>query len=249
MSPLPAMVEIPGRFTGPSNSGNGGYTCGVLADAMGQRMGDAVEVTLKMPPPLDTPLHVEHEVGLWRLMDGGRDVATSRTVNDDLDIGSIPRVTSDDAASGPAGFPFAEHHPFPQCYCCGTGRDDGLSIHCGHVPMADGSGIWASPWTATESAVTSTDGAVDNRFVWTALDCPSAAPFCKPDGDPVVLGRLAMVQHEPVPLGEQLVVLSWPLHEEGRKHTGASVIVRPGATAPLAEARATWITVPAGSIV
>lgn len=42
-------IVIPRRFRGPLTSGNGGYTCGLLAGIVG---GEA-EVTLRLPPPLE----------------------------------------------------------------------------------------------------------------------------------------------------------------------------------------------------
>jgi hypothetical protein len=43
---------IAGRFNGPPGSGNGGYSAGVFAG------GSASEITLRLPPPLDTPLSI-----------------------------------------------------------------------------------------------------------------------------------------------------------------------------------------------
>jgi len=44
-------VTIDRRFRGPSDSGNGGYVCGVVAALV----GGPAEVTLRSPPPLDRP--------------------------------------------------------------------------------------------------------------------------------------------------------------------------------------------------
>ncbi|MDQ1653471.1 MAG: hypothetical protein QOI35_2671, partial [Cryptosporangiaceae bacterium] len=45
------------RYRGPARSGNGGYTAGVLADALLSLTGDdAATVTLRVPPPLDTAM-------------------------------------------------------------------------------------------------------------------------------------------------------------------------------------------------
>jgi hypothetical protein len=41
---------IPARFNGPPGSGNGGYSARIFAG------GAQCEVTLRMPPPLDTSL-------------------------------------------------------------------------------------------------------------------------------------------------------------------------------------------------
>jgi hypothetical protein len=46
------QIIIDKRFCGPPNSGNGGYVCGRLA----RHIPGAAEVTLRAPPPLDTPL-------------------------------------------------------------------------------------------------------------------------------------------------------------------------------------------------
>jgi len=52
-----ATITIARRFRGPEASGNGGYTCGLVA---GFLEGEA-EVTLRRPPPLERPLAVTRE--------------------------------------------------------------------------------------------------------------------------------------------------------------------------------------------
>jgi hypothetical protein len=51
---MTTRVKIDRRFCGPPESGNGGYVCGRAAAFL---EGD-VEVTLRRPPPLGTPLDV-----------------------------------------------------------------------------------------------------------------------------------------------------------------------------------------------
>ena len=46
---IPTIIRK--RFCGPPNSGNGGYVCGLLANAL----GEPAQVTLHAPPPLDPP--------------------------------------------------------------------------------------------------------------------------------------------------------------------------------------------------
>src|SRR5436190_22684591 len=46
-------IVIDRRFRGPKDSGNGGYSCGLFAG------GREAEVTLRLPPPLETPLRDE----------------------------------------------------------------------------------------------------------------------------------------------------------------------------------------------
>ena len=55
-------IVIASRFRGPETSGNGGYTCGVIAQELG---GDEVEVTLRLPPPLDEALRLDDEGRVW----------------------------------------------------------------------------------------------------------------------------------------------------------------------------------------
>jgi hypothetical protein len=47
-------IVIDRRFRGPPESGNGGYTCGLVAG----RVDGPAEVTLRLPPPLEEPLTV-----------------------------------------------------------------------------------------------------------------------------------------------------------------------------------------------
>ncbi len=48
------LLVISRRFRGPPTSGNGGYTCGMLAAAASK----PVEVRLMRPPPLDRTLEI-----------------------------------------------------------------------------------------------------------------------------------------------------------------------------------------------
>jgi hypothetical protein len=52
-------LTIEGRFNGPEGSGNGGYTCGLLA----RELDGEAEVTLRRPPPLDRPLVLVRDEG------------------------------------------------------------------------------------------------------------------------------------------------------------------------------------------
>jgi hypothetical protein len=52
-----STVTIPSRFNGPPASGNGGYSCGLVAAAL---EGPAA-VSLRRPVPLDQALELLHE--------------------------------------------------------------------------------------------------------------------------------------------------------------------------------------------
>ena len=61
---------IPARFNGPPGSANGGYACGVFSEAL----GGGFEITLLVPPPLETQLEIVGD----ELRDGDVVVARAR---------------------------------------------------------------------------------------------------------------------------------------------------------------------------
>ena len=70
------LLVIGRRFRGPPTSGNGGYTCGMLAAAASQ----PVELRLIRPPPLEVPLEIAagaHRLELVSL--GGGSISPSET--------------------------------------------------------------------------------------------------------------------------------------------------------------------------
>jgi hypothetical protein len=71
------------RFRGPLTSANGGYACGRLAAFVD---ADAVEVTLRLPPPLDRSLTVHTSGERVVLLDGDAVVAEARPAHLELDV-------------------------------------------------------------------------------------------------------------------------------------------------------------------
>ena len=68
------MVVIARRFCGPPDSGNGGYSAGLLA----QSLDGAIEVTLRRPPPLERELALVTRAERVELVDGNELVAEAR---------------------------------------------------------------------------------------------------------------------------------------------------------------------------
>ena len=64
------MILLPSRYNGPARSANGGYTAGTLAERVPGDEQLPVEVTLRQPPPLETPLDVEESDGRTLLLCG-----------------------------------------------------------------------------------------------------------------------------------------------------------------------------------
>jgi hypothetical protein len=65
-------LRIPARFNGPSESANGGYTCGLVAGLLDS---EVASVSLRAPPPLERPLQVVQENDRVQLLDGAIVVA------------------------------------------------------------------------------------------------------------------------------------------------------------------------------
>lgn len=236
--PEARTVTIDKRFCGPPGSGNGGYSCGLLARELGHT---PAEVSLLAPPPLDRPLAVQTDVAQARLLDGDTVIAVGHRA-EEPEPG--PVVSSDAAAEAAAGFdvaPYAAQHAYPTCFTCGPGRSegDGLRIWPGATASP---GVVAWPWTPHEFTSDGT-GTVDLAVVWAALDCPSGWAWLNDEVDdpgPIVLGRLRTVIHRRPAVGESVVVTGWKKAADGRRRTAGSAIRTPDGEV-LAAGDATWV--------
>jgi hypothetical protein len=217
-------VIVPGRFNGPPDSGNGGYTCGLVAGLL----GGVAEVTLRLPPPLDRELDVVRDDGRLEVRDGERLVAEAEPAELDVEVPAPVSVEEAERASERyAGF---AHHAYNTCFVCGPNRTDGLRVYAGPVEGRDG--IVASPWTPP--------GDVTPELVWAALDCPSGWAVDDFQREGVLLGRMATeIDRLPSP-GEPHVVIGWRVGAEGRKRfAGSALLTADGEV--LARSRSTWI--------
>src|SRR6478672_182624 len=71
-------LVIAEQFRGPPQSGNGGYVAGLLAGVLAPDAGQAVEVTLRSPVPLEQPLGVEREGARVRLVHADKVIAEAQ---------------------------------------------------------------------------------------------------------------------------------------------------------------------------
>ncbi len=223
-------VTIADRFRGPPDSANGGYACGVVAAAL--ETSEPVQVTLRSPPPLDTPLSIVEVEGGVQMKHGETVVAEGRTSTLDLEVpAAVDRATAEVARKNFVGF---ENHFLPTCFVCGTKHEqDGLRIFPGRV---EGRELAAAPWDPTPDLYEG--GRVAPVFMWSALDCPSC--FGAFITEPVLLGRLVAQIDERPPQGEELVAVGWPIERDGRKiFAGSAIFGEDGRV--LAKAFATWI--------
>jgi hypothetical protein len=234
-------ILIGRRFCGPPDSGNGGYACGLVA----ARVDGPAEVTLRLPPPLETALRVERAGdGSVRVLDGDAVVAVGMPRSEELGLDVPDPVSVADAERAATTSELHEHaeeHPFPTCFVCGPMRapDDGLHILVGPVP---GREVAGAAWTPAAD-LAGRDGAVRPEFVWAALDCSGGVGSWLADpigGNPFVLGRMAVTISRPVRVGAPHVVVGWRAGHEGRKVTaGSAMFTASGELVALA--RATWI--------
>jgi hypothetical protein len=127
-------------------------------------------------------------------------------------------------------------HEFPTCFTCGPDRDDGLGIFPGSVR----DGVVASSWTADES-LPAHDGFLSTEVVWAALDCPGAWASARIEEGAIVLGRMASMILEPIPIGHEYISYGWTDSDDGRK-TFAGTAIADGDGRVLAVAKQTWIS-------
>jgi hypothetical protein len=218
-------ITLPRRFRGPLTSANGGYAGGRLAahvDAV------EVEVTLRLPPPLDRPLAVHWEGPTAMLLDGQALVAEARPASAEVD--PPPPVSHAEAEEAAARHARIGNPVFRECFVCGIREGgDGLGISAGPVEGRDP--LHAAPWTVQESSP---------EVVWAAIDCPGAYAVGAAGRGEIVLGRMAARVERVPEVGERCVVVSWPMGEDGRKlFAGTALYAEDGEL--LARAKQTWI--------
>ncbi|MEX2556420.1 MAG: hypothetical protein WEB06_12430 [Actinomycetota bacterium] len=231
---MSVRIVIDRRFRGPPESGNGGYSCGLL----GALMPGPSEVMLRKPPPLDTPMEVEQRSdGTLVAVHSGEAVIEARAA--DVDIAIPGAISLADAERAAAAFEGFHNHAFPMCFVCGPEREpgDGLRVFPGELP----GGIAAAPWTP-DPIDADENGVVFPEIVWAALDCPTgwSTHYAYPDAGIGLLGRLSASVFRPAIAGERYITASWATGREGRKLYAKSAVFDQSGE-PYAVANAIWI--------
>lgn len=207
------QITVATRYSGPPDSGHGGYACGLIAGAVGEQ----VRVRLQKPVPLDTPLDIkpafEGDERRWQVLDGMETIAAAVPTTVPMSAPEPPSYVDALAASKHyAGF---NGHPYPACFVCGPERQRGDGLRIFASPIA-GRDIVAAPWLP-RAALGQEHGKVHPEFVWAALDCPGYFAAV-PEGRPAVLGELAVHVNRLVHIDEPCVVVGWKIGVEGRKY-------------------------------
>jgi hypothetical protein len=214
---MPDSISIASRFNGPLQSGNGGYSAGVIAG----ELGGAAEVSLRRPIPLDTSLDVVREAdGSVRVLDGETLVADARSATE-IELEVPPPVSLREARLAASGYRGPSEGLFSRCFVCGRGREDAFGVFAGRV---DGRELVASPWTPPAWAADE-DGHVLPEFTWAVLDCPTYFALYADGELPLsVLARITTRIDGPIVAGEEHVAIAWPIETNGRKHHAGSAV-------------------------
>jgi hypothetical protein len=219
------QITLQRRFRGPLGSANGGYASGRLAAFV---EAHTVEVTLRLPPPLDRPLEVRPDGDGALLLDG--DALVAEACPAELDLEAPLPVSPAEADAATARHVSVGDQVFRECFSCGIrAEDDGLGIRAGAV--AGREPLHAAPWDVRETST---------EIVWSAIDCSGAYAAGSAGRGGTVLGRMtARVERLPA-VGDRCVVAAWPLGEDGRKlHAGTALFSPAGDV--LALARQVWL--------
>ena len=227
---------VPRRFCGPPSTGNGGWTAGAMAELVeGGEPWPSITVSLRRPPPLDTSMPVVVREGRTEAVHEGEVVARAAVTPDDVTV--VEPVSADVARAAEASYAGHSFHPFPTCFACGTGREqgDGLRIFPGVVDERT-----AATWTPDES-VAGESGRASLPVTWAALDCVGGWAGDLEERLMVLATMTARVDVLPV-VGDEHVVVGIARGREGRKTWTASTLYDPDGRV-VARAEHTWVAV------
>ena len=232
-------ILIPKRFCGPPTSGNGGYSCGRIAALL----DGAAEITLRLPPPLDTPMRVVATDGVVQMFHGDQLVGEGKAAPAfTLEVPAPP--SWDDAVAAGKRFNGLRDHAYGTCFVCGPRAHQGMHVYAGPWKSGMVAGTWVPDASLADEA-----GRIGPEFLWAAIDCPGSwSVIGRDDADAplkqipssLLLGKLIGRVDRALRAGDECTVLGWFLGNEGRKyHVGTAVHTRAGEL--VACSRATWV--------
>ncbi len=238
---MPDTVIIARRFCGPPDSGNGGYSCGVLPGSLlgGTAEGHAAHLAAARIVRMDV---VRDGSGV-HLMAGGQLVAEARPA--DLAMDAPPAPSLEEAIAGRVrAFRGASRTSIRRASC--AGRSARRATGCASTPAQSRGATSRRPLRSsrTPRSPTRERPGCGARSAWAALDCPSVkfgfhcfGPF---EGVRSFSGvsRRASTRFRRV--GDRCISVGWSLGRDGRKiHCGSALYAEDGAL--LAVGKATWI--------
>ena len=218
-----ATVTIDRRYRGPRTSANGGYTAGLL----GSRLGDAAEVTLRLPPPLERPSTVPRDGERLLLEDG--DALVAEAVAGDPGVSAPTPPSPAEAEAAAAGIGAWGRRSSPSASSAARARTAAASASTRARPR---------PRRARRDDLGCARRRARGRLGGDRL--PRRLRCSRSRGGVAVLARMtARIDRLPAE-GERCVVVGWPLGEDGRKlHAGTALYGARGDV--LAVSRQLWI--------
>ena len=212
-------IVVHGRFQGPTGSGQGGYTAGLV----GAALTGACRADFHRRIPLDTPLtRVSTEPGVAELRHNNDLILRVGEV--ETAIPTPPFIDRARAATGRAAHPPGSREQVPECFSCGI-RDHSLEVWAG--PVDDGT-FYATTWTPP--AWTAPGGSVGREILWAVIDCPAGAKTCF-DTDPprvALTGSMTAELIEPVVPEIDHVIVAWAEDWRGRRRRSGAALFNTG---------------------
>ncbi len=252
-------LVVPSWAHGRPGRGQGGWCCGELARIIAEHdqshapLDDGtITVALKRPLPLETPLPVRRtgsaEAPIWEVVEpADTSQVILRAAPATVEPAPTPVVDVATAADARRRFdPAGVDHVAATCFSCGV-HDDSMRVW--PVALDDGTGRVATDWTPREEFA-NRHGRIDERVIWTALDCTSGFYTGEPDPNGVeqhgVTVQYAVTVAGPVAPGQTYVLVGHAGHYDpawdGRKRgAGASLFDTDGTL--LAYADSFWVAV------
>jgi hypothetical protein len=232
-----SSVTIAKQFRGPPNQGNGGYVAGVV----GREFTGPATAIIRAPVPLDTPLTVERrDDGDLAIMNGETLVLFGKPATA-ADLPAVPAApTLEEARAAGARSPVLEKPIHPPCFSCSNLREegDGLRVCNGQLDGRE-PGYSACVWVP-HANFADAEGRAPTEVVWAALDCPGSIAWMIKGNRVGLLGTMTGEVIERPKVGQEHIVMAWPMEIEGRRHfAGVALFTADGRL--LARGRQIWI--------
>lgn len=223
------MIDEP--YNGPSPSGNGGWTSGLIAEAVSPNAPCTVK--LLAPPPLAQELSVcNADDGFVVVTASGDSIATAHVPDFGPDVPDLPAVSLTEARETSPRYKGHDGNPFPNCYVCGMNRHDETAMRLTPGPLTTDSDITACVWTPPAQPTI--------PHVWAALDCPGgwASDISQ---TPRVLGTMTAHAVRMPQAGEPCVLMGRCV--ERTERTAATVSTAWQGDTLIGWSRAVWVRV------
>lgn len=188
---------------------------------------------MRSPVPLDRQMRAQPDGDGLRVLDGETLVATVEPAPQ-LALEVPGPVSVEQAHAATAHYRGLLDGQFCRCFVCGRAREDSLGVFAGAV---EGRELVASPWAPPTWAADSAGKALP-EVVAGVLDCPTYfAAYMHDELRVSFLARFQLRFDLPIPVGEEHVVVAWPIEADGRKlHAGSAVLAADGTLRAMAQA-------------